>query len=222
MRYLARSAIWVSLLLLPAVQRAEATTITFENESVGPFAASVNDSGYTLTPLTGSLVIADNGNPDHDLEADLSNPPPPLTTVLNNEVQFARTDGSIFQLSAFDLGLRADGSVDFNGTVVQAYLNGVLVGTATFENVSVNGTYDWTTENSSSTLNSLVGTVFDTDTDQLVFTLPAFYPVMDNPAAAALDNVVFNDNGTASLPEPSAMVLLLSGLLGVGFIKRRS
>jgi hypothetical protein len=222
MRYPSRLATFVgAVCLLAGVGRAEATTITFENEPLGPFTAPTNDSGYTLTPLTGSLTIANNGNPNHDLEAALGTPPALPATVLNNQLQITRTVASTFQLTAFDLGLRADGTVDFNGTIVDAYRNGILVGTETFENLSLNGGYNWTTQNSATVPNALTGSVFNTDIDRLVFTLPAFYAIMNNPAAAAIDNVVLTQS-TTPIPEPSAIALLLPGLLAAGMVRRRS
>ncbi len=190
------------------------TTITFDSSTStrGDYVGSDTELGFTYSFLSGSLFYNHFGNLGNDMEGEAANGGGVLdvrTAGVKSPFTFDQVDYAAYALSS-------SSNVGTQTLIIYGLLNSVLVGIEQFtlpNSAVFNPSYDWQTE----TANALAGK----NIDELQFVLKGLSND-DIFSFQAIDNVVLGDAVPVSpVPEPSALGLLGTGVLGVAAIVRQ-
>jgi hypothetical protein len=184
---------------------AFADVITFETAPFGFFTGGpVTENGFTYSLLSGGLFVGGEGNPGREMEGGANAGGGVLKIVLAGGGDFKFND---IDFAAFEQD--GAGSQTLN---VKGLLAASTVGTEmyTLANTNIQPYANWTTEAAS----VLAGKTIS----ELDITLNAGINGFRNGFLEAIDNVVLTP---AAIPEPSTIVLLATGLLGLGLILYR-
>jgi PEP-CTERM motif-containing protein len=165
---------------------ANAGTVGFSGCTFGGFTGSVSEGVFTYSKLSGSLFCDSDGNPGNDMEG-MSSSGGGVLDIVRNDVA-----GGLFTFSAADVRFESGQAV---GITFVGLLNSVTVAT---DILTTTANTLWTNR----TPINLNGVSIN----ELRVTLPG-------PAggAADVDNINLTPGVAAAVPEPSSLMLILSG-----------
>ncbi|MCC5641529.1 hypothetical protein LC607_00855 [Nostoc sp. CHAB 5824] len=186
-------------LLLGVHQTASATTITFQQASVGTL-STYTESGFTTSVVSGPWVAIDSyGNPAPFIEFTNEAGQNPLAATIQ-----ITNDDSTFKFNSVDLYSSV--------TPIPYVITGLLNSTPVF---SFEDTVPNTFGNFQTVANSNSNYLIDSLTISL--TNPAA-PCCSNPMG--LDNITVTPISTTSVPEPNSSLFFLLGLPVVTWLRR--
>jgi hypothetical protein len=194
-RSLVKFGLAATVVAVAVVSPALANTITFETASIGGFTGPVTESGFSYSTLSGGLFVNSFGNPGHNMEG--------TEAVGGGVLKIIQAGGGNFDFNDLDFAANQLLGVGTQTLVVQGLLGGSLVGVDqyTLPNNSV-----YVTE----TASVLAGkTLSELDITLNAGTTPETF-------TERIDNVVLTP-----VPEPNGLLVLLLGLPGIMFYKRR-
>jgi PEP-CTERM motif len=184
--------------VVPAIASAQ-TIIGFgslggahQSQFVGPYV----ESGFQIVPTFGTIcVLQSGGNPGPALGGGT------FCAQGGAEITITRVGGGLFNFLGADVahGNAGSGSVSYRGRLLGS-------------NVTVIG-------------QSLTGTntAFDTYDNSPIVDLDELVIRISHPFSYTIDNLQLAeiDSPTTTVPEPSTVILLAIGVLGIAFVRRR-
>lgn len=204
------AAIAATVVASALASSALANVITFETAPLGDgFTGPVTENGFTYSRLSGLLSVRSLGNPGQDMEAGV--PGGPTGGPGGGVLKIVSATGGNFNFDDIDFAAFFQFGVGMQTLSVEGFLGASTVGmdTYTLPNTSNVPYTNWTTE--------LASTLAGKTLSELDIPLNGG----GSPGTAsleAIDNVVLTP---LEMPEPASLALLASGLLGLGWMRRR-